>query len=117
PSVATTILFSTSTLPAGTYTATITFSNSQGGSVNVPVYLTVEPILADLDGDGDIDQDDFAMLQVCLSNGATDPSNLLPGCESADFNNNGVIDADDIQLFMMCTSGPGMEPTNPNCIE
>jgi hypothetical protein len=48
--------------------------------------------LTDLDDDGDVDLDDHALLQTCMT---TPPAGIQPGCEDADFNLDALIDAGD----------------------
>jgi len=64
----------------------------------------------DFDGDGDVDQSDFAVLQACLSGyGSFYP----PGCEQADLTIDGVVAADDLARFLACFNGPGHSPACP----
>ncbi len=65
---------------------------------------------ADLDGDGDVDQDDFAHHQRCVD-GAGDPFTFNDGfdgvnCQCADVNGDKDVDADDFDAFLGCVSGP-----------
>lgn len=70
---------------------------------------------ADYDGDGDVDQADFAALQACFTGQA---GGLLAGCGCFDRDNAGAgdkdIDSDDWSLFELCASGPGI-PANAAC--
>jgi hypothetical protein len=78
----------------------------------------VDPF-ADADADGDVDQDDYGVMQACLTgpppgNPAipTDPAycacmNRNPGVDSA-------IDQDDVNAFEACASGPTV-PADPGC--
>ena len=66
----------------------------------------------DFDHDGDVDQDDFAHLQACLS-----PSVLTPppaGCDDARLDSDADVDMADLAIFKKCLSGPGI-PANPDC--
>lgn len=65
----------------------------------------------DFDGDGDVDQADFAAFQVCYT-GAT--GTLPAGCECADENGDGLVTQSDATAFEACASGPGI-PANPDC--
>ncbi len=58
---------------------------------------------ADFDDDGDVDLDDHAHLQACLS-GAGIPQND-PLCHDARLDNDSDIDASDLALFVTCLSG------------
>jgi len=65
---------------------------------------------ADVDGDGDVDQDDFAALQLCVSGEAP----LAAGCECFDQPADGKINQLDIQAFETCASGPDV-PADVGC--
>jgi hypothetical protein len=70
---------------------------------------------ADADGDGDVDQADFARWQLCQSGSG---GGLQSGCECFDRDNGGAgdgdVDGDDLLAFEACASGPGL-PANPAC--
>jgi len=73
---------------------------------------------ADFDEDGDVDQDDFAFMQACMSGNG---GGILPGCDCADADgerdiNNDQLDVDqaDWQLFEACASGPDV-PADDTC--
>ncbi|MCX6666596.1 MAG: right-handed parallel beta-helix repeat-containing protein, partial [Euryarchaeota archaeon] len=73
--------------------------NISGGS-NQDLYPLMNlwvPIPGDLDHDGDIDQDDYALFQQALGYSIGD---LLYNPE-ADYNNNGVVDLVDYQIWIM----------------
>jgi len=64
----------------------------------------------DLDRDGDVDMDDFAVMQVCYSS-------LLPigsGCDAADLNGDGTVNERDVTLIAQCGSGSRV-PADPLC--
>ncbi len=72
---------------------------------------------ADADGDGDADQEDFGVVQACI----TGPGGgVLPGCECFNRDGDDDVDADDIgssvtpNTFEGCASGPTV-PANPAC--
>lgn len=71
------------------------------------------PPKADFDGDGDVDQVDFGLLQGCMS-GTSVPQNA-PECQAAKLDTDGDVDRDDCNLFLMCLSSPGM-PADPDCL-
>jgi hypothetical protein len=81
----------------------------------VPVVCSLP--FADVDGDGDVDQDDFAIFQACYS-GPGRPAG--PGCECFDRPRPGfprgdnAVDADDLAAFDNCRSGPAI-PADPGC--
>ncbi len=67
---------------------------------------------ADGNCDGNVDQADFALLQVCLgSDLATEPA-----CTCHDLTSDSIIDSFDLDKFELCASGPGI-PLNPACAD
>lgn len=83
---------------------------------------------ADADRDGDVDQADFAVLQICLT-GADDPGELFDPAKCNCFDRDQMdadpqfrpsidgdddVDATDLDAFEACASGPGI-PANVNC--
>jgi hypothetical protein len=72
------------------------------------------PTPADLDGDGDVDQVDFGLLQACYGGpgiGQTDPS-----CADARLDADGDVDFADLGVFGQCVSGPGT-PAEASCAD
>ena len=71
---------------------------------------------ADADDDGDVDQADFAVWQVCLSPTGPVPTNPeYCRCFDRDGGSgDGDIDLQDYQAFEQCSSGPGV-PAQPAC--
>ena len=92
-------------LAIGPHTATITVSDpaAQTPVETVSVLLQVKTVLPDLDQDGDVDQTDFGMLQVCYAQ-----TGISPGCEAANFNHDTVIGTADFAAFHGCLSGSGV---------
>ncbi len=72
---------------------------------------------ADADGDGDVDQEDFAVFQRCIT-GADDPSGAFDPEICQCFNRDGGdpedIDEIDLAAFRACGSGPDV-PADPDC--
>jgi len=70
---------------------------------------------ADADGDGDVDQVDFGLWQVCFTG---DGGSIIDSeCECFDRNRDGDVDSnEDFAAFQACadTSGPTI-PADPNC--
>jgi hypothetical protein len=68
----------------------------------------------DLDRDADVDMDDFALVQLCL----TGPGHfqLTGTCLRADANQDGNVDRNDVWAFKSCTSGPGVL-ADPSCLQ
>ena len=67
---------------------------------------------ADFDLDGDVDQTDYGLFQLCLTGSGT--SQTDPACESAMLDDDLDVDQDDFGLFQNCMSGPGI-PADPTC--
>ncbi|UCD30327.1 MAG: hypothetical protein JSV03_07625 [Planctomycetota bacterium] len=70
------------------------------------------------DGDGDVDQDDFAVFQVCYT-GPGDPGGVFDkdNCDCFDkepLGGDDDIDENDFSLFQNCASGPGI-PADTAC--
>ena len=97
---------------AGSYRCVIT-----GGCGAVPTNAATLVVSAltqpgDFDNDGDVDLEDFAVLQKCLAvaNPAQDPV-----CSPTDLNGDSVIGGGDVTLFIKCMSGANV-PANINCL-
>jgi hypothetical protein len=96
--------------------------NDNGYIDNVSLWSGCSAPAADADGDGDVDQADFSVLQLCFTGSL--PNNQLRrvcGClDLGDDNSDGMPDHDgdidgfDVSAFEMCASGPGI-PANPAC--
>jgi hypothetical protein len=72
---------------------------------------------ADADGDGDVDQTDFAVLQDCYTGPLQSPGpSLSMRCQCFDRTDlhNNDIDPDDWAAFEACASGPGLA-VDPAC--
>ena len=72
------------------------------------------PLPQDLDRDGDVDLDDFGLLQRCLSGRAIPQPD--PACAGRDYSPDGAVDINDLRIFFRCLSGPNVPPT-PSCAE
>jgi hypothetical protein len=71
---------------------------------------------ADADFDGDVDQDDLGVFQLCYT-GSTGTIPLEPEyCACLDIDGDDHIDDSDYALFEQCASGPEV-PANPTCAE
>ncbi len=94
-------------LLAGAHSGTIAVAgNAVNAPVNIPVSLYVQTVKPDLDGDGDVDQMDFGLLQACLSGSFTAQTD--PSCQVALLDNDTDVDGDDITALIDCLSGPGV---------
>ncbi len=70
------------------------------------------PPVADFDGDGDVDQDDFAHIQACLS--GTSVAQTDPACLNARLDGDADVDEVDLGRFLNCFSGAD-NPVDPAC--
>jgi len=97
---------------AGTYSATITITgNAWNSPQTIAVTVTVQTVDPDLDGDGDVDQQDFGLLQACYTQAGGSPQG---SCAQADFNNDSLINTFELSVFLGCLSGPGV-PVDREC--
>ena len=84
---------------------------------NYPCCMCGKDPFADVDCDNDVDQDDFAAFQRCLT-GEGGP--ILAGCEDFDRpepgwpDGDGDVDNNDYQAFEACASGPTI-PADKSC--
>jgi hypothetical protein len=70
------------------------------------LHLLLHPrIVGDLDGDSDVDQDDFGLLQRCYS-GTGEPYD--PGCENGDLDADEDVDGRDFGILFGCMRGAGV---------
>lgn len=97
----------------GTYTVTLSVSGNGSDSLAREDYITVLPQPGDFDDDGDVDQEDFGLLQGCLTGAGIVQND--PGCTRARIDSDQDVDADDVYLFIGCFTGPGGEAT-PSCV-
>jgi len=71
---------------------------------------------ADGDHDGDVDQDDFGLFQVCFTNeGGGEP----PGCECYNRDDDSDVDGADFQAFGDCWTGANVTWSSgltPQCV-
>lgn len=68
---------------------------------------------ADVDNDDDVDQEDFAVLQRCITGPAWTES-LPTECRFFDRNGDGSVGLEDMDAFAACKSGPSV-PADPAC--
>lgn len=75
-----------------------------------------EGFVGDIDADDDVDMDDFAAFQRCLTVGLASPESLPEECQCFDFNGDGSINVTDLEdYFIPCASGAGVLP-DPDCL-
>ncbi|HTZ20794.1 MAG TPA: Ig-like domain repeat protein [Opitutaceae bacterium] len=114
----------------GAYAMSATYSGDSNfnGSVSAANTHTVNcpaHVAADLDGDCDVDMDDFGRFQACATGPFVpyNPVALPPGCTlnpdinghiAADFDNDGDVDQVDFAIFQRCFSGRNVI-AQPNC--
>ncbi|MGQ9650600.1 MAG: BACON domain-containing protein [Phycisphaerae bacterium] len=96
------------TLTTGVYDAAITVSgNAMNAPQTVAVQLKIQSVKPDFDGDGDVDQTDFAHLQECMSGFAV--PQVDPDCQNALLNpDDDFVDGTDLGIFLGCLSGSGV---------
>jgi hypothetical protein len=89
------------------------FAHNGGSAYSTGVTVSAVPYgPADLDRDGDIDQEDFGRFQACLS-GPAKPQND-PACQDAKLDADSDVDLNDLGIFQRCMSGAN-HPADPNC--
>lgn len=93
--------------PMTTYAWRVDALNDAGAATGAVWSFTTGPISGDFDADGDVDQEDFAILQNCL--GESSSSNA-GACLQADLNRDSVVNLSDFEIFRACLSGPGVPP-------
>lgn len=101
-------------LPIGLHEAVVTVSSPEAfnGPQTLAVSVDVRSVRPDLDWDGDVDLDDFALLQACLT-GAYVPQKD-PVCARAKLDNDGDVDIQDLNRMRLCFSGADI-PADPAC--
>ena len=92
--------------------------NDNGDIVGMGTYhgwphaFLLSPAAPDFDHDGDVDQIDFAHLQMCYSGTGLPQTN--PACWDALLDNNDYVGLDDLTIFRNCARGPEI-PALPGC--
>ena len=69
---------------------------------------------ADLDGDLDVDADDLAVFQNCVTGAAMGPPSAA--CWQADLDKDGDVDQSDFGLLQRCLAGPD-QLVYPDCVK
>lgn len=83
------------------------------GQETVVTFDGQRPVPGDFDGDDDVDQEDFAHLQSCLTGPGL--AQDQPECLDARFDADTDVDDADIVLFLRCFTGPD-GPGAPDCL-
>jgi hypothetical protein len=71
------------------------------------------PVLGDMDGDGDVDDDDLVAFELCATGPEAGP--VSPGCEPADADGDADADHDDFGQLQRCISGTNVA-AHPACL-
>jgi len=100
----------TATVTRGTYIVHVIKKHRWGGDYTLD--LAAPRFVGDFDLDADVDMDDFAHLQECLSGPTTEQND--PACLNARLDVDLDVDLADVQLFQQCMSGPHILPP-PAC--
>ncbi len=102
-----TLNYTTTGLSAGTYVTTVDVHDPEAvvPTVSLDVSLTIAAP-GDFDLDEDVDLDDFAVMQACLS-GIGIPQQD-PSCQAARLDVDPDVDTNDLDLFLTCLSGANM---------
>ncbi len=107
-----TVSFNCQQLDPGDNLARLTLTAPDAYTVEVPVTVHVDTVRADLDVDGDVDQSDFSIMQLCFSG----PGVIFaPGCEIANLDDDVDVDAADFNILHGCYSGSELAPS-PTCM-
>jgi hypothetical protein len=76
-------------------------------------FTTPATVRPDLDGDGDVDQEDFGLFQKCLT--GSDVPQTRPECRAARLDADDDVDALDFAALHACLSGPN-QVAHPLCM-
>jgi len=72
-------------------------------------------VFADADSDGDVDQDDFAVFQICYTGVGGGIPSQPDYCQCFNRDADNDVDSDDFTAFQDCATGPNIpfDPSNP----
>ncbi len=78
--------------------------------------VTSTPLLGDLDGDGDVDLDDFDIFVACFTeSGGDSGGRIIAGCEHCDIDGDDDIDCADWALLQQAWTEPQAPPPFASC--
>lgn len=93
------------------YYAAFTYNANREYSAGVNLAaMALSPV--DFDHDGDVDQEDFGLFQICVSGAFVEQSD--PACRTMRLDNDLDVDSEDLALFLGCMAGASM-PAETNC--
>jgi hypothetical protein len=91
----------------------VTSAEADNSPLSAPhVTLTIGSVEPDFDIDGDVDQEDFGHLQMCLT-GAGNPQ-YDAACQDAKLDEDDDVDEEDLAIFLGCFNGANTPPA-PGC--
>ena len=90
------------------HASTVDTGNGVPPLIDIGAHEAINPTGPDYDGDGDVDMDDFGMLQACMAGPFAAPAE--PACEAIDLDGDSDVDQTDFGLFQQCLNGPNVEP-------
>jgi len=98
-------------LAPGEHSATLTVISNEAynSPQTIDVQVTITPSDKDFDRDGDVDLDDFAHIQACLTGKYVAQSD--PACQNAKMDDDSDVDQADMDIFIGCLGGPRIPPT------
>ncbi len=106
-------------LQNGPHTLVVTATDGLGNTANQEVMFSIRLVPADLDVDGDVDQDDFDAFEAC----ATGPGIAGPpvGCtteqfDMANMDDDSDVDQSDFSIVQRCYGGENLPP-DPGCAD
>jgi len=111
-----TVRYKSAGLTAGLHTAAITVSDETASNspetIAVSLNVVVRTTPGDIDGDCDVDQMDFGILQRCYGGQGVEQTD--PACLGARLDADVDVDTGDFALFMQCVSGANVAG-DPDC--
>jgi hypothetical protein len=96
----------------GVYVLQLTAFDGELEAADTVTVIVNSNVPGDGDNDGDVDLEDFAVFQICLT-GSGEPQ-IDPMCGFADLEGDGDVDQSDGSMFVTCLSGPNV-PGIPQC--